>query len=260
MFLLPCRLKHPDGSGQLLGGRSGRSGGYVSYKDTPIVVDGDDDDDESNSHGGGGSSTRHVHREYVLEGYVLSLRRLIGTALCRYAVPVLEQQRLLAVLDLDKTLLVSVRADQASPAQRAAAAATFTANHVELLLMLRPGLWAFLTQLATRFDFAFCTMGTREYALEIYRVLRALCPDGPWSACREVISSDYSRVHSHRAHGLKDLRMTCTFAQWPRWRNTCVIVDDTVEVWPAECHGSMHTIAEFVGPSSATPVHKVCVV
>ncbi len=96
VFLLPCRLKHPDGSGQLLGGRSGRSGGYVSYKDTPIVVDGDDDDDESgSSHGGGGSKTRHVHREYVLEGYVLSLRRLIGTALCRYAVPVLEQQRLL---------------------------------------------------------------------------------------------------------------------------------------------------------------------
>ncbi len=47
VFLLPCRMKHPNGSGQLLGGRSGRRGGFVRSRLAHDVSDGDSDSDSS---------------------------------------------------------------------------------------------------------------------------------------------------------------------------------------------------------------------
>jgi hypothetical protein len=190
-------------------------------------------------------------REFIFEVYILPLRSLYTQSLTAYALPVFEQERLHCVLDLDKTLLVSVRADLASPSQKHAAVkmnesfmstvasaaragmlpsfsaavpgttssltialtaaaqhsglieaphvsaetaarsletlptssalpVSLMANDVELLLILRPGLCEFLKLLSTCYDFSFCTMGTREYATEIYRVLKALYPDLPW--------------------------------------------------------------------------------
>ena len=157
-----------------------------------------------------------------------------------------------------------VRADLATPAQRQAAVGlafpsrattgSFRADDIELLLLPRPGLCAFLTALASRYDFSFCTMGTKEYAAEIFRLLRELYPELPWSRCREVVSSDHSRVHTNRARGHKDLRQVFAFAHWPRWRNTTVIVDDTVDVWQADHHPLLYRISEFLGPTAASAV------
>ena len=113
-------------------------------------------------------------------------------------------------------------------------------------------------------------MGTREYAIRVYEIFRSKFPDIDWYAsflkiaifvplniqiyspcfyiyiykvglkivlfeyhrtlCRDVISADYSRVFSSRQHGCKDMRMLYPFSHWKKWKNTTIIIDDTVEV------------------------------
>ena len=120
LFLLPCRMRHPDGSGQLLGGRSGRRGGSIGDTVSASLVEpgaaaaagGADHAHASASLGGSidgmGSGGSVVCREFVLEAFVLPLRTMFAEALSAYALPALESERLHCVLDLDKTLLVSV--------------------------------------------------------------------------------------------------------------------------------------------------------
>jgi hypothetical protein len=123
LFLLPCRMRHPDGSGQLLGGRSGRRGGSIGDTASASLVEpgaaaaaGGTDHALAASLGGNidgmgsgmGSGGSVVCREFVLEAFVLPLRTMFAEALSAYALPALESERLHCVLDLDKTLLVSV--------------------------------------------------------------------------------------------------------------------------------------------------------
>jgi hypothetical protein len=262
LFLLPCRLMHPDGSGNLLGGHSGRRGGSLAPSSS-LPHDGvpslPQDEFSARAYSAGvqtvtaaNNTAASVCREVVFEAFVLPLRKLYSESLSSYALPALENERLQCVLDLDKTIIVSVRADQATPAQRAVAIGTafpLCVNEVELILIPRPGLCDFLKLLATRFDFSFCTMGTREYAAEIFRLLKSCYPDVPWSACREVVSADFTRICSNRLRGQKELRMMFTYAHWARWRNTTVIVDDTVDVWTPEHIPLIYRIPEFVGPA-----------
>ncbi len=132
LFLLPCRMRHPDGSGQLLGGRSGRRGGSLGDAANmlmePGAVAGSGADSAtgvssawlggsiegfgitgSGIHSGGNGGSSGVCREFVLEAFVLPLRTMFAESLSAYALPALESERLHCVLDLDKTLLVSVR-------------------------------------------------------------------------------------------------------------------------------------------------------
>eukprot|EP00455_Lapot_gusevi_P018467 TRINITY_DN20086_c0_g1_i8.p1 TRINITY_DN20086_c0_g1~~TRINITY_DN20086_c0_g1_i8.p1 ORF type:complete len:300 (-),score=55.49 TRINITY_DN20086_c0_g1_i8:198-1022(-) len=194
--------------------------------------------------------------EFVFECYVLPHTLLSKHALHTYMQPILHQ-RLNCVLDLDKTLLFSVRADNANAQQRRAAVSRFSANGVELLLIVRPGLREFFNGLAEYFDFSFCTMGTREYAVKIYDQLRTLFPDLPWQHCKEIVSAEHTRLYSQPQHGYKDLRMMYPFAHWRKWRNTCVIVDDTLEVWPVDSRPSVYRIEEFLGDMSE-PVDGSC--
>ena len=45
------------------------------------------------------------------------------------------------------------------------------------------------------------------------------------------MSSDYSYGFTNTRNGEKDLRMIFPHAQWDKWRNFVLIVDDVVDVW-----------------------------
>jgi hypothetical protein len=101
----------------------------------------------------------------------------------------------LCPLPFRMTSLASVPIDRCSPAQRAAAAATFHArsSEKERLLIVRPGVGDFLERLSLAFDFSFCTMGSRRYAEQIVERFRALFPRVQWASCCETVR----RTHRH---------------------------------------------------------------
>lgn len=152
--------------------------------------------------------------EFTFDAYVISYQSLWDYS-CSAYLKILEGSRFLpnssihatklnCVLDLDKTLIVSVRLDTATEAQRLASSATFVASNIEMCLILRPGLRDFLTKLSSLYDYAICTMGTSEYLLKVVEVLRKLFPELTWSP--SSISSDYTRISTDTMNGIKDLR------------------------------------------------------
>ena len=198
--------------------------------------------------GGGGDGTSSspgwaedgIVRYTYLQGGGIELSKAEARRLRRHEVEqvVASKKMLFLVLDLDHTVLNSARASEVGAeaagilGQRLEAQASrtrpgelpadglFHLPHINMFTKLRPYVRDFLREAAKLYRLYVYTMGERGYALEMAKLLdpeENLFPE-------RVISANDS---SHRR--IKDLDIVLG----GEWASTCVIMDDTVDVWPS---------------------------
>ena len=142
--------------------------------------------------------------------------------------------QLLLVLDLDHTLLNSVREFEVDPSDEAAllsvheadtAAASsgksprslFRLSAMRLWTKLRPGVQRFLAKASERFELHVCTMGNPQYA----SLMMDLLDPGRDFFAQRVVALGGSGSASKDLDGLEGLE------------SVTIVVDDTAQVWPA---------------------------
>ena len=141
---------------------------------------------------------------------------------------VIAAKRLLLILDLDHTLLNSTRFVEVTPeieeklekeleSQPEMAPLLYKFPHMHMWTKIRPGTRRFLELTQTGFDLHVYTMGDREYAAEMAKILD---PEGNIFHGRIISSGDSTQRH------VKDLDVILGHDV------DALIVDDTEGVWP----------------------------
>lgn len=140
----------------------------------------------------------------------------------------LANRRLLLILDLDHTLLNSTRLTEVSPegqqllhaqleTQPADAPMLFHLPHMRMWTKLRPGVREFLEAAKEKFELHVYTMGDRDYAGEMAKLLD---PQGSLFHGRIISSGDSTQRY------VKDLDVVLGRER------VVLILDDTEGVWP----------------------------
>ncbi|KAL5729077.1 protein-serine/threonine phosphatase [Ranunculus cassubicifolius] len=154
-----------------------------------------------------------------------------------------QAKKLSLVLDLDHTLLHTVRFDEIDAQQQEMLKAKeerdkqkpqrhlFCLPHLKFWTKLRPGIWNFLEQASKVYELHICTMGGEIYAMEMAELLD---PTGKYFD---------GRVVSKLGKGIKDLDEVLGT------ESTAIIVDDTVNVWPNHMTNLIHVEKYMYFPS-----------
>ncbi|KAI3997570.1 hypothetical protein MKX01_029401 [Papaver californicum] len=155
---------------------------------------------------------------------LIQLSRMLGNLFRR---SFFTNQKLCLVLDLDHTLLHSVRVQDVSAEEqeylnlRVSSMKDMDGNnlyqHIGRYTKLRPYTRKFLKEVSKSFELFIYTMGTRDYAKEMGRLLD---PQGVLFRSR-IVSRDDST---------KDNRKNLDVLAGPNEKNT-IIIDDTKSVW-----------------------------
>lgn len=153
----------------------------------------------------------------------------------------LASRKLLLILDLDHTLLNSTRFAEVSPegeqalrgqleAQPQDAQMLYCLPHMRMWTKLRPGVREFLEQAKERFELHVYTMGDRDYAAEMAKLLD---PGGKLFHGRIISSGDSTQRY------VKDLDVVLGRER------VVLILDDTEGVWPRH-RGNLVTIERYL--------------
>lgn len=159
---------------------------------------------------------------YLVEGLRLSAAEVAGY---RNSWNLAATKKLCLVLDLDNTLVDSILASHLAPEEQCPLDAAdaplngtlFVLQNLPLVTKLRPFALEFLRQAGDMFEMYVYTMGNREYASTVARLLD---PAGAYFGSR-VISREFSTSSTYKS---LDLVLAPESA--------VLILDDTEEVWP----------------------------
>ncbi|KAL5728953.1 protein-serine/threonine phosphatase [Ranunculus cassubicifolius] len=145
-----------------------------------------------------------------------------------------KAKKLSLVLDLDHTLLHTIKFDDIDPLhleilkrkeerdQKKPQRQLFCLPHLKFWTKLRPGIWNFLEQASKICELHICTMGNQIYATEMAKLLD---PTGNLFG---------GRVMSKLGNGIKDMVGVLGT------ESTAIIMDDTVRVWPNHMLNLIH--------------------
>lgn len=163
-----------------------------------------------------------------------------------YRKAIVEHRKLHLVLDLDMTMIFARKWTEADQALMSPYGRHFRITHPEydMLVALRPGVGEFLNDVSRLFEVSIYTAANLDYARQIVSIANrrgwGCSPQQPmaddkifafWDkivSTRRLISSANDRTN---IASLKDLHNSHLFFQFPEFRSSIVIIDDTVESW-----------------------------